>query len=310
MYRYQSIDDPDRQLRLLRKLGSKEPAANAAGSLEHLFLSVATDEAEIGVIRGWFIPENAEFQILMLLVLPEWRSAALLQEMIAELLAQARRRYHSKLFFWRYTVGAGRTDLIERLAQGIPGATAHAEPSYHRYHVHLPGFRTRAEYYPDEYLARRGYRILRASELTSEMKTRLMDQIRSADERDELKGLQPFVEEFDEDTSFFLQEQESDLLCGWVICRLMDPTALEVRRWYAFPSRRAKMAGACLIGRWIDYVSTRYEDIEFIVRADNRTMLQFCRRYFKEALRELYVGKTLRIEIENKENLPGKNTDN
>ncbi len=297
MYRYQSIDDPTEQLRLLRKLGSKEPAANAAGSLEHLFLSVSSDEEEIGVIRGWFIPEDSEFQILMLLVLPGWRDAALLRELIGALLVQAERRYHPKLFFWRYPVKAGRADPIERLVQGISGATAHTEPSYHRFRVHLPGFRTRAERYSDEYLARKGYRILRASELTSEMKARLMDRIRSADDRDELKDLQPFVKEFDEDTSFFLQEQESDLLCGWVICRLMDPATLEVRRWYAFPSRRAKMAGVCLMGRWIDYVSARYEDIEFIVRADNRDMLQFSRWYFGEALQELFMEQVLKIKF-------------
>ena len=301
MYRYQSIDDPDRQLRLLKKLGSKEPAENAAGSLEHLFLAVSSDEEEIGAIRGWFIPENSEFQILMMLVLPEWRSAALLQGLIGALLAQAKRRYHPKLFFWRYTVKAGRADPTERLVQGIPGVRAHSEPSYHRFHVRLVGFQSGSERYPEDYLEKKGYHILWYRELSSEMKARLEERISLAEKEEELQELQPFVGELEESASLFLLEKDSGALCGWVVCRLMASGTLEVRRWYAFPDRRAGMAGVFLIGRWIDAMVKQYTDIEFIVRADNRTMLQFCRRYFREALEELYVGKTLRIEIENTE---------
>ena len=57
------------------------------------------------------------------------------------------------------------------------------------------------------------------------------------------------------------------------------------------------MAGVCLMGRWIDYVSARYEDIEFIVRADNRDMLQFSRWYFGEALQELFMEQVLKIKF-------------
>ncbi len=295
-YRYQIVDDLGEQLRLLKALGVSEPANFAADGPDHLFLSVSADGEEIGVIRGRFHEENERFQILMLLVSPGRRSAALLGELIAALLARADARFHPKEFYWLYDLRPGESDPFFRLVRQIPGVTARAEPSFCRFRVHLPGFRTRAERYSVSYAEKKGYRILHSRDVSPEAKEALMDMVRGADEGDGLRTLHPFVEEFDEDASLFLVEQESGALCSWVVCRLMAPGTLDVRRWYTLPGRREKLAGVYLMGVWIDLVCARYTDIEFLVRVGNEDMLHFGRWYFGAALQELYTEHTLRIE--------------
>ncbi len=296
IYLYRVVDDPAERVRLMHKFSSEEPAADAADSSDHLLLSVSANGKEIGIARGQFLPQISKFHILVVALLPGWRNTELTRALLSALIEQADARFHPEEFFWEYIIKDGASDPFLRLAQGIPGIEAHSEVFFRRYRIHLNGPFGLAARYTESNLEKKGYRILRYHDLSSGMKAALEARIRAADAKGDLRNLHPFVEDHDESTSLFLLEKDTGSLCGWVVCRLIGPKTLEVRRWYTFPGRRAKMPGIYLIGYWLNLVALQYTGIEFVIMAGHdKTILPFCRNIFKESLEELFCERKLRI---------------